>query len=413
MSPFATLIVILSGASLLLLGNGLFGTLLGVRASLESFGIATTGIIMSAYFLGYTIGSFLCVRAVDRVGHIRTLSAVSAILAATAVSHAILVGPVAWGIFRLVTGTCIVGFFLVIESWLNSITPDEMRGRVFSIYMTVNLMAVASGQFLLTLANPKDFLLFGVVAILFSLSLVPTALAQIDAPAPRAAGGLSLAQLFSASPVGTIGSLTCGFVAGSFWGMGPVLGNKIGLSQSEIATFMSAVILGGMLAQWPIGSISDRVDRRKVIIAVAALGTVAAALVVVLVKVSLVAFLIASAVFGAALFPLYSLAVARTHDVLGTENVLAATRGLVLVFGIGAVFGPLVSGWVMEAFAPLAMFALISGIYASYGAYAVYRVPRGETVPAAEQSAFVPLIRTSQEAIEIAQASNLAKEEDE
>lgn len=407
MSPFATLAVLLSGAAILLIGNGLFGTLIGVRASIEMFGPATTGTIMSAYFAGYVVGSFLCVKAIARVGHIRTLAAVSAILAATAMAHAIFVHPVVWGAFRVVAGLCVVGFFLVTESWLNSIAPPGMRGRVFSVYMTVNLLAVAAGQFLLALADPAGFVLFGVVTILFALSIVPTSLAQIDAPPPQRAGGLKLRDLYKASPVGVVGCLTCGMLTGSFWGMGPVFGNRIGLSEVGIAGFMSAVIIGGMLAQWPIGTLSDRIDRRKVIVMTAALGCVAAGLAAFLAKVSMIGLLAATTIFGAALFPLYSLSVARTHDVIGGERVLETTRGLILLFGVGAIIGPQVSGWVMASFDPRSVFVLFAFLFAAFVTFSLYRLPRGETVAAEDQTSFVPMVRTSQEVVEIAEEPNL------
>jgi len=409
-SPFATLAVLLSGAAVLLVGNGLFGTLIGVRATIESFSPATTGMIMSAYFTGYVAGSFLCVKAIAQVGHIRTLAALSAILAATAMAHAIFIHPVVWGAFRMVAGLCVVGFFLVTESWLNSIAPPGMRGRVFSIYMTVNLLAVASGQYLLALADPGEFVLFGVVSILFALSLVPTALAQIDAPPPQRPQGLNLRALYHASPVGVVGCLTCGILTGSFWGMAPVFGNKIGLSQVGIAGFMSTVIIGGMLAQWPIGTLSDRIDRRKVIVFTAAMGCIAAGLAAFLAKISTTGLLAAAALFGAALFPSYSLAVARTHDVIGGERVLETTRGLILLFGVGAIVGPLISGWVMASFDPRSIFVLFAGLFAAFAAFGLYRLPRGETIAAEDQTAFVPLVRTSQEGVEFAEEPNLPKD---
>jgi MFS family permease len=402
--------VVLSGTTILLIGNGLFGTLIGVRASLELFAPATTGTIMSAYFAGYILGSFLCVRAIARVGHIRTLAALSAILSATAMAHAIFVHPFVWGIFRVVAGFCLVGIFLVIESWLNSIAPPGMRGRVFSIYMTVNLLAVAMGQYLLAVADPGGFVLFGLVSILFALSLVPTALAQIEAPPPHNAAGLKLRALYDASPAGVVGCLTCGMLSGSFWGMGPVFAAKIGLSGFGIAGFMSLVVIGGMLAQWPIGSLSDRVDRRKVIVFTAALGCVATGLAAMLAKVSMTGFLMAATAFGAALFPLYALSVARTHDVMGRERILETTRGLMLVFGVGAIIGPLVSGWVMSSFDPRSIFLLFAILYAGFAGFSLYRLPRGETVAAEDQTSFVPMVRTSQEAVEFAEAPNLSDE---
>lgn len=411
MSRFTTLIVLLTGAALVLMGNGLFGTLLGVRANIEAFGVANTGAIMSAYFVGYALGSYILVGTVVRVGHIRVLAALSAILSAIAITHAIAVDLIVWGILRFVSGLCIVGVFLVIESWLNSSAPSHLRGRVFSVYMTVNLLAVAAGQFLLAAADPAGFVLFAFVSILFALSLVPTALARVDAPPPVTPGGLTLRELYAASPVGTVGCFACGFVGGSFWGMGPVFASGIGLAQTSIASFMSATILGGMAAQWPVGSISDRIDRRKMIVAVAGVGVGAALLTAILAGKWLPAMLASAALFGSALFPLYSLTVARTHDVLGPDKVLEATRGLIVVFGIGAAMGPTVSGWVMEAFAPYAIFLLFAIIFALFALFSLYRLPRGETVAPDDQSTYVPMMRTSAQAVEMAETVNLQANE--
>jgi len=404
----ATIGILLAGTAILLLGNGLFSTLLGVRASLEEFDLSTTGLIMSSYFLGYIGGSFLCVHAVLRVGHIRTFAALSALLAAIAVTHAIFVDPLVWGILRLAAGFCIVGLYLVIESWLNARSPAALRGRVFSVYMTVNLLAVAVGQFLLVLYDPREFQLFGLVTILFALSLVPIVLARVEAPAPQEPTGLTLGRLYRASPVGVVGCLASGFIAGSFWGMGPVFAKNVGLSQSGIAAFMSVTILGGMLAQWPVGLLSDRRDRRKIITAAAAAAMVAAVAVFAVAGRWMAPLIALSALFGAAMFPLYSLAVARTHDMLDPEEILEATRGLVLVFGVGAVLGPLAAGFVMDALSPAAMFAMFALTYALLVGFCLYRMPRRDPVPVEAQTAFVPLLRTSQQAAEMAEAPNLA-----
>jgi len=402
-TPRMTLIVLLVTTALLYMGTGLFGTLLGVRASLEAFAPAWIGLIMSAYFAGFIIGAYVCVHIIQQVGHIRAFAAFAAIFTVMALAHAIWVEVWPWVVFRLISGIAVVGLALVIESWLNAQAPADARGRVFSIYMVVNLSAVAVGQLLLMAGDPASFVLFSVAAMLFVLSMAPTTLVRVSAPAPHKAAGLSLKALLKASPVGVIGCLVTGIVGGAFWGMAPVFITGLGFDRNQVAVFMFVAIVGGMLSQFPIGRFSDSHDRRKVIAAVAMLAAGAAAVVALTAAVSFNALIGAAFVFGALVFPIYGLTVARTHDTLRPDQVLEATRGLLQIFGIGAAIGPFAAGLLMGVLGGYALFGAMAAVLAALGLFTLYRLRKGEALAPEEQSHFVPLYATSQEALELAE----------
>lgn len=402
-SPRGTLFVLLLTTAVLMLGAGLFNTLLGVRATLEAFSTGVIGLIMSAYFAGFACGAFLCVRIVREVGHIRAFAAFAAIFTTMALAHAIWVAPLPWLVFRFVAGIAVVGLALVIESWLNAQAASETRGRVFSIYMVVNLSAVALGQLLLTAANPAAFVLFAVAAILFSLSMVPTTLVRVSAPTPQEATGLSMREMARISPVGVAGCFASGVVGGAFWGMAPVFVTALGFQHGQVAAFMFVAILGGMLSQFPIGRYSDGHDRRKVIAAVTLLAAASAVAVLLATAAPFGAMAAAVFCFGAFMFPIYGLSVARAHDLLTPDQALAATRGLMLVFGLGAAVGPFAAGLFMGAIGPHALFGWFALVLAALGAYSGHRLRESRVVAPEAQSHFMPLHSTSHQALEMAE----------
>lgn len=403
-SPRATLFVLLLTTAILLLGAGLFNTLLGVRATIEQFDPSMIGLIMSAYFGGFILGTFVCVGIIGRVGHVRAFSAFAAIFTAMALAHVVWVSPLPWLLFRFVAGFAMVGMALVIESWLNAQASAEHRGRIFSTYMVVNLSAVAFGQLLLTTADPATFVLFAGAAMLFALSLVPTALVRVRAPAPQEAAGLGLRELLRISPVGVVGCFVIGVSGGSFWGMAPVFMTALGYEEGRVALFMFVAIIGGMLSQFPIGRFSDGRDRRKVILGVTTLAAVAAVAVTLATFAPFAALAAAAFFLGAFKFPIYGLCVARTHDVLRPDQALAATRGLMLVFGAGSVIGPFAGGVAMSVVGTMALFGWIALVLAILAAFTATRLRRNAPVPPEEQSHFVPHYTATQEALELAEA---------
>jgi MFS family permease len=402
----ATLMVLMVTTAILLLGSGLFSTLLGVRAGIEQIPTSTVGLIMSAYFVGFIIGTHLCVRITTRVGHIRAFAAFAAIVTTMALAHSIWVAALPWILFRFVSGIALAGLALIIESWLNAQTPPDRRGRTFSIYMVVNLSAVAGGQLLLMAADPASFVLFATVAMLFALSLVPTSLVRVEAPVLHGASGLGVRALGQRSPVGVAGCFAAGVAGGAFWGMAPVFLTLVGHAQAQIALFMFVTIIGGMLSQFPLGRYSDGRDRRRVILLVSALTAGAAGLVMLASFAPFRVLALAGLVFGAFMFPIYGLSVARAHDLLRPDQALEATRGLLVVFGVGAAIGPFAAGLVMSAIGTWALFGWIALVFAALALFSAWRLRFSEAIPPEEQSNFVPAITiaTTHEALEMAEA---------
>lgn len=392
---------LLLGTAIMLLGAGMLGTLLGVRAGMEGFSGTVTGLIMSGYFVGYVLGSFLCPPLIRRSGHIRTFSALAAIASAAVIVQGLLIEPWVWWLLRVITGVCMVGLYLVIESWLNERADQHRRGRVFAVYMTVNLLAMGAGQFLLLLYGAGALASFAVVALLTSLALVPIAFTRIPEPRPLEVPRLHLRRLMEISPLGTAGALFTGLGNGAFWGLGPLFGHSIGLRESGIAAFMSAVILGGAVLQGWIGHQSDQRDRRGVLMVVCFVSVAAAAVVVVSAGLSLTALVVGAVVFGGFSFSVYSLAVAHTNDHIEPAEVLEATTGLLLLNGIGAALGPIIAGALTEVVGPRSLFVYLGLVYGLLGVYTVYRMRVSGPVPVEQQAEFIPMSRTSTAAVEL------------
>jgi MFS family permease len=396
-----TIAVLLVGLALLLVGVGLLGTLLGLRAGFAEFSSIETGIVMAGYYVGYIGGTLLVPRVVRNVGHIRTFAALAAITATSSLAFGLVVDPLAWLPLRVVNGLGVVGIYMVVESWINEQSSSENRGRVFSIYMMSTLIALGAGQFLLLAGQEADLLPFALAAMLISIGVVPIAVTRVTEPQIPVAGGIALGALFRISPLGAVGVLGAGVVNGAFWGMTPVFGHAIALDALNIALLMSATILGGALLQWPIGHLSDRHDRRRVLIGVSLATAAVAALTTWVIDHGTIALLVTAAVYGGLMFALYSLSVAHTNDHLQPDQVLDATRGLLLLYGGGALMGPLLGGAAMQWAGPVGLPAMSAVVAALLGLYGLYRMTRRSPPPVEEQTEFVSLARTSPVAMEM------------
>jgi MFS family permease len=329
---------LLLGMGILLMGSGLIGTLLGLRAQSEGFSELAIGMVMSAFFIGYIVGSWLIPAVIARVGHIRTFAVLAALSAVAALAHALWVDPVVWWVLRLINGISLLGSYMVIESWLNE-QVVEKRGQVFAVYMMTALLALGAGQFLLLLYGPEAVQSFMLVAMLFALGLIPIALTPVTQPVPIQTARLPLRDLYRRAPVGTVGSGVSGLVTGAFWGLAAVFAREIGLSDAGVAAFLSAAIFGGAMLQYPIGHASDGRDRRKALMVVsglAALGSVGIYLAIGQTPAVIIAL---GLLWGGFAFSLYALSVAQTYDRLESSEALEATRGLLLMNGIGSAAG--------------------------------------------------------------------------
>ncbi len=403
---------LLLGVGLLLTGNGFLSSLLGVRAGAAQIPESVIGLIMSAYFIGFVLGSFYCPLLIRRVGHIRAFAAMAAVASAAAIAHGLVFDPLVWGALRVLTGICLVGLYMVIESWLNVLAPSHRRTRFFATYMTVTLLALGAGQLLLLVNGADGFVPFMVVSIFFSLGLVPIALTKVAEPKPMQIPKMSLPRLFRASPLGVIGAAAAGLTSGAFWGVGVLFAQGIGLDKSGITAFMSATVFGGVALQWPIGHLSDLWERRRVLTVVSFAGAAAAIAVLVFGAVSPFALMASAFLYGGIAFSVYGLSAAHVNDHLPPEDMLESARGLLLVNGIGAVFGPVAAGLVMDGVGPKGLPLVFAAAFVLLGVSGLARMVRREPVTVAEQTPFVPMTRTSPAALEMHPQAELESELD-
>ena len=389
-SVVKTTSALLLGIAILNLGAGALMAIIGVRLSAEGASSLTIGAITSAYFVGLLAGAVFGVRVIGRVGHIRAFAVFAA---ADAIAILLLIyveSFFAWAALRLVAGYGMAGLTMVAESWLNHRATNATRGRVLSVYIIVMNGAFAAGPLLLNAGDPAGDGLLVAAGILFVAALLPVALTRTGNPEIGEQTRLSLRRLFALSPLGVLGVLAVGLVESALFGLGAVYGNATGLDTAQISIFL-AVTLGGVLVlQFPIGALSDRFDREKVILAVATIGAMAAALIALAGTPGFGLLLGLGFVLGGLASPLYPLSVAETNDWLEPEELVAAGAGLVLVYSLGASIGPLAAAVMMEDLGPPGLFAFAALVLAALAAYALYRVIEGLAKPAAEQTAFWP-----------------------
>jgi MFS family permease len=382
---------LLLGMALLMIGNGLQGSLLGVRASLEGFPTEVIGLLMSGYYVGFLAGSTLTPKLLARVGHIRVFGALASLASVAILIHAMLVQPTTWGLMRLVSGFCYAGLYVVAESWLNNQATNQTRGQLLSVYMVVSLGGMGLGQGLLNVADPGGSDLFMLVAILISLAVVPMLLSARPGPRFAALSRVSLRQLYRISPLGVVGMLATGIAQGAFFGMAAVYGREVGFSVHGISLFIGFWLLGGVLLQWPIGWLSDAFDRRRVLTSVTLAAALLALIGPLLIGRSEVGLLAAVTLFGGLNLPMYSLCLAHTNDFLAPEQIVAASGTLVLVGGIGAALGPVSAATMMSLIGPDAFFWWLALVHGAIGLFALWRMTRRPARPVKEQGAYVAL----------------------
>jgi MFS family permease len=401
MHAIVAIATLLLGIATILAGNGLLGTLLGVRGELAGFSNATLGIIMGGYFGGFVIGTFVVPKVIRRVGHIRVFAALASIASVITLLHGMLIHPLPWFVLRLLSGICIVGLYIVIESWLNEQTSNEQRGHVFSAYMTTTLIGLGIGQVLLLAGDIQTLHLFALSAVLLSLGLVPVALTRVAEPPIVEAHRLGLGKLYEISPLGVVGCVFAGIGSGAFWGLGPVFAAGIGLDAAGIAGFMGLTILGGVVMLWPIGRLSDRFERRTVLMWVCLLTAVAAALAAALTQIEPTWVLAGGFIYGAFSFGIYALSAAHTNDHVEPAQMLEVTTSLQLLWGSGAIIGPILAGLFMQWFEPVILLPFIAIAAIIPGIFARYRMAVSPPVPAEDQGDWVPQFVTSPAALEM------------
>ena len=379
---------LLFGMGMLLLGNGLQGSLLGVRAAQEAFGSGITGIVMSGYFVGFLLGSQIAPRTIRRVGHLRVFAAIESLASIAILVQSLIVTPLVWGLMRIVTGYCLASAYIVTESWLNDRVTNEHRGGLLAVYMIVSYLGMGGGQLLLNTGEPGGHSLFILVSVLISFAAIPILLSITPQPLQENAEKLGIAALYRVSPLGLVGSFGSGILQGAVFGMGAVYARAAGLSVPEVSVFMFVLIAGAAVLQWPIGKLSDHVDRRKVILGLALFGVLAALAATVAARRG-PGLLIGLAVFiGAGPMLLYSLFIAYTNDYLRVEQMVAASSTLVLVFGLGAILGPSATGFLMDVAGPAGFLWVLAAGQAGIAGFALHRMRRRIHGPDWEQSPY-------------------------
>ncbi len=388
---------LLLGAFVFLLGNGLMGTLLSVRIGLEGFGADVAGYVSSAYFIGFILGTLRGQAVIVAVGHIRAFAAFAGLSAASAILSGLFFDPLPLGLFRAIGGFSIAGLFIVTESWLNGRTATPWRGRVLSIYMLTTYSAMGLGQLLLIAYDPLGVELFALIGLLFALSLVPIALSRVPAPPLPPLSHLTFRRLFRISPMGIIGSFSSGLILGAFYALFPLIAlGRGGLDTAGVAILMAIVILFGLFIQWPVGWLSDRTDRRYVMIGgLFAVFVACGGILWLQGSGAPVALWIVFGLLFAFAFTIYPLGVAHTNDFMTADDLVAASGGLLLAYSVGAAIGPAIAGQAVILWPDGGLLYYLATVAVLTGSFAIFRVTRRPPAPAEEQAPFVVVPRTT------------------
>ena len=405
---------LLLGMLFLQLGNGLQGTLLGVRGELEDFSTFEMSVVMSAYFLGFLGASKLVPDLIRRVGHVRVFAALASFISAILILYPLLINPWVWTGGRVIIGFCYCGVYIAAESWLNNAATNENRGQLLSSYMVVQMAGIVAAQLLLLTGDPSGFELFVLISVLVSISFAPILLSITPTPAFETTKPMSIKELFSTSPLGCVGMFFLGGILSAQFGMAPVFGTNADLSLPQISIFVAAFYVGAMVFQFPVGWLSDRMDRRVLIVVTSAIGFIAA--VTAIFGENIFIILLGSAFFiGGMSNPLYSLLIAYTNDFLEPDDMASASGGLLFLNGLGAISGPLFTGYLMTEIGPIGFFVILAALLGVLTVYGFYRMTQRGISDVDTSSYATVLPTTSAVAVEIAQelAIEAAEEMDE
>jgi MFS family permease len=380
---------LLLGMGILMLGSGLQGTLLGLRATLEGFPTPVTGLIMSCYYVGYLSGTLLAPRLLRRVGHVRVFATLAALASVAVLVQGSWVHPVPWAAMRLISGLCFAGIYVVAESWLNHRATRRNRGRLLAVYMLVLYVGLGAAQFLLILASPQTAAPFMLVSALISLAMVPILASAQQTPEGAVSHRVRYRDLYRNSPLGVVAVAVSGLVSSIIFSMGPVYARLSGAGTRGVAEFMAASILAAALTQYPVGRLSDRVDRRTVLGSACLIATLVAGSIVFFGPLPKAVLLLLTALFGGAALTLYSLAVSHVNDHLEPTQMVAASSALLLVNGTAAAAGPVLAGSLIGVLGPGAYFGTLATLTGALSLYNLWRMSRRRAVPRAQKGPFI------------------------
>ena len=375
------------GILLLMVGNGMQGTLLGIRGGIEGIPTFQMSVVMSGYFAGFLLGSLTVPALIKNVGHVRVFAALGSMISSVLVLYAVEPNWIWWTLLRGIIGYCFCGVYITSESWLNAGSTNENRGQTLSAYMIVQLLGIVAAQALLNTSDPGGYMLFIVASVLVSFAFMPILLSARPAPQFQTIKRMSFVRLYRASPLGCVGIFLMGGVFAVLSGMSSVWGASIGLSVAQISLFVAASYAGGLVLQYPIGWISDRYDRRKLVLMLAAVGAVTG-VVAIVVQPGTWGLVIAGALMGGIANPIYALLVAYTNDYLDQTDMAAASAGLLFIYGIGSMGGPVITGWLMSVLGPDGFWVYMALLLALLTAYAGWRTTRRRALTPEEQGNF-------------------------
>ncbi|MRN67185.1 MFS transporter [Brucella sp. 10RB9213] len=380
--PIAAL---LASTFLMLLAGGLASILLPLRGGMEGWSTTTIGWMGTSYSLAFTIGCIFIPHLVRRVGHVRVFSALLTLLSMALLFHALVVNPAAWMIFRGIAGFSLAGSYMIIESWLNERVTNESRGMIFSIYMIITMVGLLLGQYILPFGNAATQTLFIICAIIYASALLPTALSSAQSPNPLTQVSLDLKGLYRRSPAAVVGSFIAGIVAGTWNFLAAIYGEMNGLSTFGIATMLASAMIGGAIFQYPLGRASDFVDRRYMMILAGAIGFTLSFIMVLFHPTSPYTLYAMMFLFGSVVFPIYSLNVAHANDYADASEFVKISGGLLIVYGVGSVLGPAISGPLMDIIGANGFFVTMAIAYCIYGLHAWWRIYRLERPAISDQ----------------------------
>lgn len=397
LSRLHSIMAILASAAIMCVGHGLLNTVIGLRANIENYSDVVIGAMTSSYFFGFIIGTYICGKLIPKVGHIRCFTIFASVASALTLFLVLKIEPVSWIVARLVYGACAAALYMVMESWLNLITKNEERGQILSFYMITIYIGLAASQGFIFLASPSSYMLFAVASILLSFSLIPVAASETPQPKFEKAENFSLKQLFQTSYLATAGVFTTGLINGSFWGLAPIYLSNIGMPDARVGWFIAFQYLGGLILQWPIGYLSDRIQRRSVIVVMLFASSVVSFYLYSLSydgSTALFALFLAGAFFfGGINSTVHSLFLAHANDFLKASQVVKASGGLLTVHALGAMIGPLLATLFIEYFSDPGLVLFTACVASTAFFFSIWRLFSGRQVPKDTKAWFVPMPR--------------------
>ncbi|WP_052951835.1 MFS transporter [Devosia soli] len=379
------------GSALLMFGGGLQGLLLSVRGAEEHFSLLALGLIGTGWSVGFVAGSIAVPMIVRNVGHIRAFSVMAAIGTVTILLNLLWINDVGWIVLRALSGFCFAGAAMIVESWLNEVADNKSRGTIFSIYVTINLAASTVGQMAMSITGTAGYIPFVIGAISFICALMPPALTSSPQPRPLASAKLDLPLLIKTSPVAAVAAFCCGMANGSFGTLAPVYGYEQGLDASGIALLFAIAAIAGAVAQIPFGRLSDRIDRRLVMVGLATSASIVGLLMVILNPSAGWLMYVLFGLYGLAANPLYPIAVAHANDFARDGDFAKIAGGMLLILGVGLAIGPAIASVLMSNIAPMALFIITAIFHACVAGFAFLRMRVRKSVDAAERAPFQPM----------------------